>query len=124
MGFLSKMLRTEPVEPALGPSEQATVICLKLSNDEMGTSQERQAISALRDRLIGAVQEREVGEFDTLEYGDGFGTLSFNGASADRLAEVLLPVVRAFASLPGSYLVKRYGEQGAREHSIVLGAHA
>ena len=124
MGFLSKILRTEPVEPALGPSEQATVICLKLSNDEMGTSQERQALSALRDRLIGAVQEREVGEFDTLEYGDGFGTLSFNGASADRLAEVLLPVVRSFASHPGSYLVKRYGEQGAREQSIVLGAHA
>jgi hypothetical protein len=124
MGFLSKILHTEPVEPALGPSEQATVICLKLSDDEIGTSQERQAISALRDRSIRAVQSRELGEFDTLEFADGFGTLSFNGASADRLTEIVLPVVRSFASHPGSYLVKRYGEEGAREQSIVLGAHA
>lgn len=124
MGILSKMLRTEPVEPALGPSEQAALICLKLSDEEIGTSRERQAISILRDRLIRAVQDRGAGEFDTLDYAEGFGTLSFNGPSADRLAEAVLPVVRTYASRSGSYLVKRYGDAGAREQSVVLGAQA
>jgi hypothetical protein len=124
MGILSRILHTEPVETALGSSEQATLICLKLSDDEMGSSEERQAICILRDNLIHAVQERDVGEFDSLEYGEGFGTLTFNGTSADRLAAVLLPVVQAYSLQPGSYLVKRFGEDGAREQSIVLGAHA
>ena len=124
MGLLSKILHTEPVEPALEPSEQATLVCLKLSDDEMGSSEERQAISLLRDNLIRAVQERDAGEFDTLEYGDGFGTLTFKGTSADRLTAVVLPVVQAYSLQPGSYLVKRYGEEGAREQSVVLGAHA
>ncbi len=124
MGILSKILHTEPVEPTLGPPEQATLICLKLSDDEIGDSGERQAIATLRDNLIRAVQKQEVGEFDTLEYGDGFGTLTFNGTSADRLAAVVLPLVRTYSSQPGSYLVKRYGDDGAREQSVVLGAHA
>ncbi|HKD41068.1 MAG TPA: hypothetical protein VKB87_12365 [Myxococcaceae bacterium] len=124
MGLLSKILHSEPVEPALEPSEQATIVCLKLSDDEMGSCEERQAISLLRDNLIRAVQERDAGEFDTLEYGEGFGTLTFNGTSADRLAAVVLPVVQAYPLQPGSYLVKRYGEEGAREQSVVLGAHA
>ncbi len=124
MGLISKLFRTEPVEPALRAPEQAVLVCLKLSNNEIGTSQERVDVSALRDRLIGALQRRELGEFDALEFGDGFGTISLDGANADRLSEVVLPVVRTFPARPGSYLLRRYGEPGAREQSIVLGASA
>ncbi len=124
MGMLSKLLGRDRPDPVLSAAEQAAVICLKLSDDEIGSSQEREAISVLRDRLIRAVQAREAGEFDTLEFDDGFGTLSFHGPNADRLAEVVLPLLRTYAARSGSYLLRRYGEPGAREQSMVLVASA
>ena len=124
MGMLSKLLRRSDADPVLGEMEQAATVCLKLADEEIGSAQEREAISVLRDRLIRAVGQRDVGEFDTLEFDDGFATVSFNGPNADRIAEVILPVVRTYAARSGSYVVKRYGEPGAREQSIVIGAHA
>ncbi len=124
MGMLLKLLGRDRPDPVPSAAEQAAVICLKLSDDEIGSSQEREAISVLRDRLIRALQQREAGEFDTLEFGEGFGTLSFNGPNADRLAEVILPLLRTYAARSGSYLLRRYGEPGAREQSMVLVASA
>ncbi len=121
MGVLSTLFRTNPVELATHATEQEAIVCLKLSDEQMGTFRERHAISELRDRLIRAVQARSAGEFENLEFAEGFGTLSFSGPNADRLAEVVLPVVQTHESRCGSYLLKRYGD-GARELSIVLGA--
>src|SRR5262249_30876452 len=94
MGMLSKLLRRSDADPVLGEMEQAATVCLKLADEEIGSAQEREAISVLRDRLIRAVGQREVGEFDTLEFDDGFATVSFVGPNADRIAAVILPVVR------------------------------
>lgn len=124
MGMLSKLLRRNDPDPVLGQMEQAAMVCLKLADDEIGSSQEREAISVLRDRLIRAVNAREVGEFDALEFDEGFATLTFNGADADRLAAIVLPIAKSYAARSGSYVLKRYGEPGAREQSIVLGAQA
>jgi hypothetical protein len=124
MGLLSKVLRTEPIEPPPASPEQATLICLKLEDEEIGTSGEREAIATLRDSLIRAVAENDAGEFDTLEFDDGFATISFTGSSADQLAKALIPLVGGYEALPGSFLVKRYGPPGAREQSVVLSAHA
>jgi len=121
MKLLARFLGPDTIEPSPYSAAQEILICLKLSNEQIGTAGERQAIAALQDRLIRVVQARGAGEFEDLEFAEGFGTLSFTGPNADRLAEVVLPVTRTHDSRRGSYLLKRYGEGGVREQSIILG---
>jgi hypothetical protein len=120
MNLLSRLFGRDTIEPTPYPTTQEILICLKLSNEQIGTARERQAIATLQDRLIRAVQARGAGEFEDLEFAEGFGTLSFTGPSADGLAEAVLPMTRTHDSRRGSYLLKRYGEAGVREQSIVL----
>jgi len=120
MKLLARLFGRDPIEPPPYPATQEILICLKLSDEQIGTTRERQAIAALQDRLICTVQARSAGEFEDLAFAEGFGTLSFSGPSADRLAEAVLPVTRTHDSRRGSYLLKRYGEAGLREQSIVL----
>ena len=115
MKLLARLFDRDAIEPPPYPATQEILICLKLSDEQIGTARERQAIAALQDRLIRAVQARSAGEFEDLAFAEGFGTLCFTGPSAD------LPLTRTHQSRCGSYLLKRYGEGGVREQSIVLG---
>jgi len=121
MKLLARLFGPDTIEPSPYPVAQEILICLKLSNDQIGTAGERQTIATLQDRLIRVVQTQGAGEFEDLEFAEGFGTLSFTGPSADRLAETVLPMTRTHDSRRGSYLLKRYGEGGLREQSVVLG---
>ena len=121
MKMLARLFGRDTIEPTPYPAAQEILICLKLSDEQIGTASERQAIATLQDRLIRAVQARSAGEFEDLAFAEGFGTLSFSGPSADRLGEAVLPLTRTHQSRRGSYLLKRYGEGGVREQSIVLG---
>lgn len=121
MKVLPRLFHRDAIEAAPYPAAQEILICLKLSDEQIGTARERHCIATLQDRLIRAVQARSAGEFEELAFAEGFGTLCFTGPSADRLAEAVLPVTRAHDSQRGSYLLKRYGEAGPREKSIVLG---
>src|SRR5262249_62254628 len=114
MKLLARFLGPDTIEPSLYPAAQEILICLKLSNEQIGTAGERQSIATLQDRLIRAVQARGAGEFEDLEFGEGFGTLSFTGPSADRLAEAVLPVTRAHDSRRGSALLKPDRQAAAR----------
>jgi hypothetical protein len=42
------------------------------------------------------------------------------GPSAERLFTSVLPVLKKFRAPKGSYVVKRYGEPGARQDRIAL----
>ena len=121
MKLLERVFGRDGIEPPPYPATQEILICLKLSDEQIGSAGERQMIVALQDRLIRAVQARSAGEFEELAFAEGFGTLSFSGPSADRLAEAVLPLTSTHQSRRGSYLLKSYGEGGVREQSIVLG---
>ncbi len=121
MKALARLFHRDTIEPAPYPALQEILICLKLSDEQIGTARERQAIATLRDRLIRALQARDAGDYEDLAFAEGFGTLSFTGPDADRLADAVLPVTRTHDARRGSYLLKRYGEAGPREKSIVLG---
>ena len=101
-------------------SEQALLVYLKLSDDEFGDFEEREAIFALEDRLIAAIASKSAGEYDGHEFGEGFGTLYMYGSTVDRLTQTALPILREYPSHPGSYLKKRYGGPGSREERIDL----
>jgi hypothetical protein len=73
--------------------------------------------------LEQAIRKAGVGEFDGDEFGGGFCVLYMYGPDADKLAAVVLPILRSTRPEPGSYVVKRYGtalDLNAREETLVL----
>jgi hypothetical protein len=100
--------------------DQAVIINLKLSDDDMGTPEDDDPIYELEATLEEAVEGSGAGEFDGDEWGGGYCRLFLYGADADRLFHTVLPALMAFDALPGSYLVKRFGAQGAQESVVRL----
>lgn len=101
--------------------QQATVIInLKLSDGDMGTPEDDGLIYELESRLEEAVEGSGAGEFDGDEWGGGWCRLFLYGSDADRLFHAVLPPLLAFDALPGSYLVKRFGSEGAQESVVRL----
>lgn len=101
-------------------SNEVLQLWIKLADEEFGDTAERESVFELEDRLIAAIEEPGVGEFDGNEFGDGWCVLYMYGESADRLLEAAIPVIRDAALPPGSHLLKRYGEPGAPEERIGL----
>ena len=102
------------------PKEQALLVYLKLSDDEFGDFDEREAIFALEDRLIQAIASTSAGEYDGHEFGEGFGILYMYGANADQLFNAVISTLREYSSRSGSYILKRYGGPGTNEEQIDL----
>lgn len=104
-----------------GTEEQALLVYLRLSDDEFGSETERDAIERVEDVLREALVSREVGEFDGNEVGEGYYKLFLYGASAERLADVALPLLHDLVQLlPGSYYIKRYGAPGSEQDQVPL----
>lgn len=70
-------------------SEAEVVVTLRLSNDAMGTQDERAAIEHLSEQLEEAVTAADAGSFDGDEVGGGECVLFFSGASEQALAQAL-----------------------------------
>ncbi|HEX2060547.1 MAG TPA: hypothetical protein VHK90_07390 [Thermoanaerobaculia bacterium] len=101
-------------------TEEAVLVFLKLSDDGFGEYEEREAIFDLEEKVEAAVKETGVGEYDGHEFGNGWGKLYVYGADARRLADIVLPIIRASAPRSGSYLVQRFGAPGAPEERVEL----
>jgi hypothetical protein len=73
----------------------------------------------LEDQLNEAISKAEVGEYDGNEIAtDGSdGSLYMYGPDADRLLEVVEPIIRASSFMKGAQVRRRYGgaKSGARE---------
>lgn len=104
----------------IGSTEQALFVYLKLSDDEFGDSDEREAVFALEDRLIDAIASRKAGEYDGHEFGEGYATLYLYGPDVDQLFDAAMPALREYGPRTGSYLVKRYGGPEGREEQVDL----
>ena len=104
----------------IGSTEQALFIYLRLSDDEFGEPDEREALFALEDGLIDAIALKKAGEYDGHEFGEGFGTLYMYGPDVDQLFDAVIPTLTEFGPRAGSYLVKRYGDPGSREEQVDL----
>jgi len=69
----------------------------------------------LEDQLVQAISEAGVGEYDGNEIAvDGSdGTLFMYGPDADRLLQVVEPIVRACSFMKGAHVRRRYGGPGS-----------
>ena len=80
----------------------------------------------LEDKLVAAIKSAEVGEFDGNEVAtDGSdGTLYMYGPDADRLFEVVRPVLASATCIRNAIATIRYGppEDGVKEREFAITA--
>lgn len=102
------------------PTEQAVIAYFKLSDDGFGEPGERESLLALGGELEQVINEKKVGEYDGPEFGEGYAALYMYGSSADKLFDAIIQKVKRYPSRAGSYIIKRFGEPGAKEDRINL----
>lgn len=100
MRLLSKLLRSNKRDQAKQPDEWIAVY-FKLSNQEHGTSEERDSIHRFTDELAGLIRESGAGVFDGDEFGNGECGLFMYGPNADRLFNAAEPLLRRWKPLAG-----------------------
>jgi hypothetical protein len=99
-------------------SEQAVII------DFTYGSRDLSKLFELEDRLVSAISDAGVGEYDVNQVStDGSdATLYMYGPDADRLFEVVRPILEATSFMRGAKARKRYGppKDGIRETQITI----
>lgn len=126
------MLNAEESVKILGPwpltnekepgREQAVIVSMRLSNDHFGNETEDEALAQLEAQIERSLNGENAGEWDGHETGGGYHRIFLYGPCANRLAEAVFPLVLQYPALPGSYMVKRFGEIGSDEQYIWLDA--
>lgn len=101
-------------------SLQAVIVEIPLGGAEFGREEQHAQVRALGDRLEDELQSAGAGEFDGDEFGGGACTLFMYGPDADRLFEVIEPVLRQTSLAAGAVVTKRRGGAGAAEDRITL----
>ncbi len=101
-----------PVEEKLQQrmTEQMVEAHLKLKDNAYGSDEERQSYQAIEKTLSKAVLDKKVGDFGARQFGNGFCRLTFYGKDANKLAEVIEPILREHKPAKGSFLLKRFGQ--------------
>lgn len=101
-------------------TEQAVIVYLKLSDDDIGEEEEETAILGLEVGLARVVRERGVGTYEWHELGEGYYKLIMYGPCAEKLFGTVLPALMCYPAMPGSFLVMRYGGPDARTRIVEL----
>jgi hypothetical protein len=118
-----KLLGPWPVTKKAEPGrEQAVILSMRLSNDHFGTDLEDQQLARLEAKLERTLTEANAGEWDGHETGGGYHKIFLYGPCAEKLSDAIIMTVLEFDALPGSYMVKRFGEIGSDEQYIWLGS--
>jgi hypothetical protein len=89
--------------------EHAVIVHLPLDDARFGSSERREALHALEDELINAIELAEAGEFDGNEFGEGECVFYMYGPDADTLYMVIEVVLQEFPVARGGHAIKRYG---------------
>jgi hypothetical protein len=100
--------------------EQAVIVSMRLSNDHFGNETEDASLGELEVEIERSLNGTEAGEWDGHETGGGYHKIFMYGPCAEKLSHAILPVVLLYPALPGSYMVKRFGDIGSDEQYIWL----
>ena len=98
------------------------ILSMRLSNDNFGTDLEDEQLARLEAQLERQLAATKAGEWDGHETGGGYHKIFLYGPCAEKLSDAILMTVLEFDALPGSYMVKRFGELGSDEQYIWLGS--
>jgi hypothetical protein len=100
--------------------ESALLVNIRLSDDHLGTEDDRDEISSLTDALEGLLQANNLGEVDGDEFGKGYGIIYIYGTDVDKMFDFIAPIVKQRIPSKRIFLIKRYGELDNREEKIEL----
>jgi hypothetical protein len=89
--------------------EHAVIVHLPLDDASFGSAECRDALYALEDELIIAVELAGAGEFDGDEFGEGECVFFTYGPDADTLYRSIEAVLRQHPAARGGHAIKRYG---------------
>lgn len=90
--------------------DHAVIIHLSLSDGEFGSADDREAISSLEDSISAVFQNKDFGELDGDEFGEGECVIYTYGPDADALYSLIEPFLTADNRAYKGYAIKRYGE--------------
>lgn len=101
-------------------SEHAVIVRFQYGSTDLGV------LLGLEKKLEAAIVAAGTGEYDGNEIAaDGsHGSLYIYGSDADRLVEVILPILETAPFMAGAEVTKRYGppEDGVREVEFKVGS--
>lgn len=100
-----------------GVDQQAVVGWLRLADAELTEGREQTRVFGLEDRVMRALDESGVGTYDTNDLERGYFRMHMYGPDADRIVEVVSPLLVESAA-PGSYLAVRRGPAGTSEERV------
>lgn len=108
-----------------GQKQQTIFIYLNFPMHALEKEARLEAVFQLQDILTEVIEVTQVGKFDGNEFCKGPAeesvTFFIYGDSADTIYSTIEPILNRLPNLPGSYLIKRYGQdEKAREEMIVL----
>jgi len=77
-------------------------------------------LATIEDRLIAAIEEKQLGEFDGNEIGEESTMLYMYGPDAEKLFAGIEAVLRAYPLCEGAEVTIRRGKPGAPERKLTL----
>lgn len=106
-GLLGALAAPALAQMETGRMEQALIIHLPIAGP--AAEWPNQSIDALGEELAKLIIDNNLGEFDGDLRGEGWCLFYMYGTSADRLYEIVRPVVSAHPSSRGGFAIRRYG---------------
>lgn len=98
----------------------AVIVNIPLSDNGLGSFEDDSFVEALDKKIVHALAETSVGEWDGHEFGAAWARVFCFGSNADELFDALETVLLDEILPAGSYALKRYGPPGAREQTVSL----
>jgi hypothetical protein len=117
VGLFSSISTSRAVQPMTTSSEHAVIVhFLNYGSTDL------QRLFALEERLEEAIDAAGVGEFDGNEIAtDGSdGYLYMYGPDADRLFEVVRPILESVDFTRGAHVTKRYGDSDDNVRQVAV----
>lgn len=107
------------------PDQHAVFVCLQFPIGALEKKSRLDAVFDLDDVLMTIVEKTNVGNYDGHEFCEAPDeesvTFFMYGPDADKIYEAICPVLLFLPKLPGSYVLKRYGNyERVREEKIYL----
>lgn len=101
--------RRAPAPVMAKAPDHAVIVHFALNGGDYGTEAQREALFALEDRLIQAIDAAGAGEFDGNEFGGGEAVLYAYGPDASVLYAAMEPHLRDCEPRP-AFAILRFGD--------------
>lgn len=97
------------MDPAMAENDQALIVHFQYGSTDLNR------LSALENKIMGALARSNAGEYDGNQMAtDGSnGLLYMYGPSADRMLQVVEPILTTADFMRGAQVTKRYGPPGS-----------